>query len=75
MKERFWQRPLRDGRVETFVAIEGHFLHVWGDPATTDGLLRRFEEQVGVRLPATIERKPALYGRERHDPRQMSLIA
>lgn len=62
---KFWQRPLKDGRVETYVSMEGHFLHVWADPAVTTDLLRMFEETAKVTLPSQLERKPALFGRRR----------
>lgn len=65
MRSKFWQRPLKDGRVETYVSVEGHFLHVWADASVTTDILRMFEEAAGVTLPAQIERKPALFGRRR----------
>lgn len=62
---KFWQRPLKDGRVETYVSIDGHFLHTWADAGVTNDILRYFEEATGVQLPGKVERKPALYGRRR----------
>lgn len=65
MASKFWQRPLKDGRVETYVSIEGHFLHVWADSSVTNDILQMFEEATGVKLPSQVERKPALFGRRR----------
>lgn len=65
MASKFWQRPLKDGRVETYVSIDGHFLHVWADGTVTNDILGMFEEATGVNLPAHVERKPALFGRRR----------
>lgn len=65
MATKFWQRPLKDGRVETYVSIDGHFLHTWADIRVTSDILGMFEEATGVTLPAQVERKPALFGRRR----------
>lgn len=64
-RSKFWQRPLKDGRVETYVSVEGHFIHLWADSSTTHGILELFEETTGIKLPVTVERKPALFGRRR----------
>lgn len=65
VKSKFWQRPLKDGRLETYISVEGHFLHIWADASVTTDVLRMFEESSGIQLPAQVERKPALYGRRR----------
>jgi hypothetical protein len=51
--------------VETYVSIDGHFLHTWAAANVTADILRYFEEATGVTLPAQMERKPALFGRRR----------
>lgn len=71
--DKMWQRPLRDGRLETYVSAGGHFLHVWADSSVTNDLLRRFEEHTGVGLPTHVERKPALHGRRRRSPDQLTI--
>lgn len=70
---KMWQRPLKDGRVETFVSLEGHTLHLWAEPLTTQEVLSLFEKHAKVELPRQVERKPALYGRDRRGPDQLTL--
>jgi hypothetical protein len=73
MTGKMWQRPLKDGRVETYVSLDGHTLHLWAEPLTTQEVLSLFEKQVQVELPKTVVRKPALYGRTRAAAEQLTL--
>lgn len=73
MTGKMWQRPLKDGRVETFVSLDGHTLHLWAEPLTTQEVLSLFEKHVNAALPRQVERKPALYGRTKRRPEQLTL--
>lgn len=63
-ESRAWQRPLLGNRLETFVSLSGHVLHVHADVVTTDAVLHSFESYTGEPLPSMERRKP-LYGRIR----------
>lgn len=59
-----WQRPLRDGSVETFVSVEGASMHLFGPVDVTDSLLAMFEEATGERISALVRMRPR-FGRPR----------
>lgn len=63
MQSKFWQRPLKDGRMETYVSMDGHVLHLSAAPNVTADVLRMWEQATGLTLPTQVERKAARFGR------------
>lgn len=59
-----WQRPLRNGDVETFVSVEGASVHVFGSVAMTDCVLASFEAMTHEPVP-TLQRMRPRFGRPR----------
>lgn len=60
---RAWQRLLKNGRVEIYVALEGTFLHVIAEPGVAQRVLDTIREESGVEALPNIElrgkRRPA----------------
>lgn len=63
-KDRIWQRSLKGGRKETFVALGGNFLHFKGDAYATEMLLDSLAAATNSPLPS-IERRQPTYSRPR----------
>lgn len=57
-KDRIWQRSLKGGRQETFVALDGNFLHFKGTSYATQMLLDSLSAATNTPLPPIELRSP-----------------